>query len=109
LQLFLRDLNGDGVPDLLVSAFDTFPEQTTTVQVHLGTGSGQFANAFRIPPVRTGDARWDPASRQLLLRRVPLRLALGPMNGDVAPDLVSGCPTTGPDDRNLLVLFGGAR
>jgi len=108
-QIFLSDLNGDASPDLLVNCCNETPVLTNAVQYHLGTGTGQFGAGVRLPPIRTGDMRWAPSLGGLVQRRARVRLAVGELNGDGAPDIVSGCPTAGAEDRNLLVLFGGAR
>ncbi|MEZ5964013.1 MAG: VCBS repeat-containing protein [Planctomycetota bacterium] len=105
-QLFLRDLNGDHVVDIMVTATEQFG--ITSVRYYLGTGTGQFANAVVIPSIRTGDQRWT--SRNELVRRLaPNAMAVGELNSDDAVDLVIGWRSFGADDRNLYELFGGTR
>ncbi len=106
-HIFLRDLSGDGLADLLVAAMVT-SNQTTTNQLHhyLGTGTGQFTNEQILHQLRTGDQRWESG---YVLRNARMRLVVGELNGDASVDLVIGWPTFGAAQRNVYGLFGGAR
>jgi len=106
-HVVVRDLNGDGVADLVVGAVERFFGTSATVRYYLGTGTGQFANSVVIPSIRTGDQRWT--SQGLVRREAPPAIAVGELNSDASVDLAIGWSTFGAGDRNFYELFGGAR
>lgn len=106
-HLVLRDLNGDSVIDILVTAVESLLGPIATVRYHLGTGTGQFGNPVVLPSIRIGDQRWT--SQGLIRRQAQIAMAVGELNSDDAVDLAIGWATFGPDDRNLYLLFGGTR
>ncbi len=77
------DLNGDGIPDLVVGNFNS-----ANIAVLLGLGNGHFA-----PPVTyfCGDG--------------PHSIAVGDLNRDGIPDLVVAADG-GPTDSHIAVLLG---
>jgi hypothetical protein len=108
-QIVLRDLTGDALPDLLVLAATVQVGNpiSNAVQHYFGTGTGQFINPVLVSPVRTGDLVWSSA--RLTARDALMRMTVGEVNGDDAPDVLIGWPTVNVGQRNFLVLFGGAR
>lgn len=106
-QVVLRDLNGDTVVDIGVTALETLLGNTATVRYYLGTGTGQFANPVLLPSIRTGDQRWT--SQGLVRRQAPIAMAVGDLNDDDSVDLLIGWGSFGAGDRNLYELFGGTR
>ena len=80
----MTDVNGDGKLDLVTAKNDD-----NDVSVMLGDGKGGFARAPDSPfPVGPG----------------PYPLAVGDVNGDGKPDIVT--PNSKPGDRSLTVLLG---
>lgn len=106
--VFLADLNGDGIADLLVASTDDTGVLRTGIGIYLSNGNGRLALTTIVPPVRTGDL--VPAiTGGFVPRNANSAFALGDVNGDGTLDLLVGWATTGSTDRNLRVLFGGAR
>jgi hypothetical protein len=85
-SVVIGDLDGDGRPDLAL------PDQNNPyLSVMLGTGGGNFS-AAPVPPLRTGYMPYD--------------VAIGDLNGDGKPDLVSANVT--PNTVTVLLNQGGA-
>jgi len=89
----IGDLNGDGKPDLAVANGGAYPWFGNTVSILLGNGNGTFA----------GDAQFGTG-------RNPRSVAIGDLNGDGKPDLVtanSGAyPSSGPSTVSVLLGNG---
>ena len=85
--LTLTDLNGDGKLDLVTANNDD-----NDVAVMLGDGKGGFARAPD-SPFSVGPS--------------PYPLAVGDVNGDGQPDIVT--PNSKPGDRTLTVLLGDGK
>lgn len=92
-------MNGDGAIDVVIAITDDAALPTTTaVAFYLSTEPGVFGDARFVSPSRLGD------------RAAAMALDLGDYNGDRVLDLFIGWDTNfGPLDRNVRVLFGGAR
>jgi len=68
----IGDLNGDGKPDLVVANLGFYPAYGTTVSLLLGNGDGTFQS-----------------KTDLVTGSGPYSLAIGDLNGDGRPDLVT--------------------
>lgn len=86
----VADLNGDGKLDLAVVNFSGHPEQAENdgVTILLGDGKGGF-KIMGGSPFPTGHA--------------PIRLAVGDVNGDGIPDIV----TVNLANNDITILLGG--
>jgi hypothetical protein len=83
-NLAVGDLNGDGIPDMIVARTDYY------LSVLIGTGGGNFATA-----------------RDLFVGYKPTSIALGDLNGDGKLDLVLTTTThNGSGDRFVRTLLG---
>ena len=146
-QVAVGDLNGDGIPDLVVA-----DAQSNTISVLLGNGDGTFqaprqyaVGSFELPsvvgaqesladyrrPVVLADltgsglldivvANYDSGDVSVLLNRgdgtfkpqrrfdatdAPFGLAVGDLNGDGIPDIVT-IDSTAPGNGEIAVLLG---
>src|SRR6266404_3572480 len=86
----IADLNGDGKLDLAIANFSGHPEQAENdgVTILLGDGEGGF-KIMAGPPFPTGHS--------------PVRLAIGDVNGDGVPDIV----TVNLAGNDVTILLGG--
>jgi hypothetical protein len=99
-HLRLGDVNGDGSIDALVAVETPASGGTprsTTMSFYLSTEPGVFDDRSDVSPARVGD------------RDADLALDLGDWNRDGVLDLFLGWNTSGVNDRNVRVLFGGSR
>ncbi len=85
----LGDLNGDGVPDLVVANNGYFDGSFSSVSILLGKGGGSF----------------QPA-RNLDVGRNPFGVAVGDFNGDGIPDLAVTHAFSDSDLGTVSVLLG---
>ncbi|MDP6929426.1 MAG: VCBS repeat-containing protein, partial [Planctomycetota bacterium] len=109
--MWLGDLNGDRVPDIVVSVLNQ-PNPNTPkdqcVASFLSSGSGMLSSARLVPHVRTGNT--IVIGGQPYLRNANFHPALGDVNRDGRLDLVIGWDSPASAwMRNLHFLFGGVR
>jgi len=100
IELRLGDVNGDGAIDAIVAVEDivsSTSELTTAVAFYLSEEPGVLGDPEFVSPTRLGN------------RDAEMALDLGDWNRDGVLDLFLGWDTTGPNDRNVRVLFGGSR
>ncbi|MCR9245914.1 MAG: VCBS repeat-containing protein [bacterium] len=97
--LQLGDVDGDGAIDAVVAVEGSSAGPPgTSVAFYLSTEPGVFGDARFVSPSRLGN------------RSAPMALGLGDYNRDGVLDLFIGWDTNlGFTDRNVRVLFGGAR
>ncbi len=102
---FLRqaDLNGDGLPDLVLGTEQFGVNIQIDVTYFLNPGLPDNIQSPGIPKLRTGDQVIRNGVQEA--RNGRLFMDVGDVNGDAAPDLILGWNTSGPGDRNLRVLF----
>ena len=98
-RLQLADVNGDGNEDVVVAVEFTAGSgaRSTAVASYLGAGAGEFLGPRFVSPQRLGN------------RDSHLAVDVGDWNRDGVPDLFLGWGTSGVNDINLRVLFGGTR
>jgi hypothetical protein len=106
--LFLVDLNGDQIDDLVISTRDGTMIERTSIATYLSSGNGGLSLTGLIPQVRSGDLVGD-GQGGLVPRGGLSVLAVDDVNKDGVADMLVGWNTSGTGDKNLRVLFGGAR
>lgn len=107
--MFLGDLDGDGVEDVIVAVLDRPAPGAPfdyVVAYYLSSGTGNLSSARIVPDVRTGNR--IAAGGRTILRDAEMHPALGDVNRDGRPDLVIGWRSS-KGLRNLRILFGGVR
>ena len=77
------------------------------MSVYLSSGTGTLQSLRILSPFRTGNE--ISISGLAALRDADVHPGLADINFDGQPDLVLGWATSGTNDRNLRVLFAGAR
>ena len=103
------DFDGDGVTDVLVATSESTlqGESSQHLGCYLSSGTGSMKLHRILNEVRTGNL--VDRSGSMAVRDAAMFPALADINWDGAPDLVIGWSSAGPGDRNLRVMFAGAR
>ncbi|MCC6672447.1 MAG: IPT/TIG domain-containing protein [Planctomycetes bacterium] len=106
-ELFLGDLDGDQIPDLLAVVKRETVVQEFLAALFLSDGNGGLEDGGTLPPVRTGNLVLQ--SGALVPRDATAWSVFADLNHDAFPDLAMGWGTAGTGDRNLRLLFCGVR
>lgn len=103
------DVDGDDVSDVVIVTMEETPqkEMNQHFSVYLSSGTGTLQSLRILLPFRTGNE--ISVSGLPALRDADVHPAFADVNYDGQPDLVLGWATAGANDKNLRVLFAGAR
>lgn len=105
--LHVADLAGDGAPGVIATVQQSGTPKQGFVSAYRNDGTGALGLTLLVPDLRSGNKVLRAGS--FVLRDALLATAVDDLNGDGRPDLAIGWTTAGAGDKNLRLLFGGAR